>query len=62
MGSQVKITLVKSSIGRSWRHREILRGLGLTRMNKTVYRPNHPAIMGMVKKVEYLLDYQIIEG
>jgi len=62
MGSQVKITLIRSGIGRSWRHREILRGLGLTKLNKTVYRPNHPAIMGMVKKVEYLVDYQIIEG
>lgn len=62
MGSQLKITLRKSGIGRSYKHREVLKGLGLTRLNKTVYRPNHPAIMGMVKKVEYLVDYQITEG
>ncbi|MEW6378832.1 MAG: 50S ribosomal protein L30 [bacterium] len=62
MGSQIKITLIKSGISRSWKHREILKGLGLTKLNKTVYRPNNPAIMGMVKKVEYLLDYQITEG
>jgi large subunit ribosomal protein L30 len=62
MGSQIRITLVKSAIGTHWKHREILKGLGLTRLNRTVYRPNHPAIMGMVKKVEYLVNYQIIEN
>jgi len=62
MGSQIKITLKKSGIGRTRKHREVLKGLGLTRLNKTVHRPDHPAIMGMVKKVEYLVDYQIIEG
>jgi len=62
MESQIKITLKKSGIGRPKRHKAVLRGLGLTRLNKTVYRPNNAAIMGMIKKIEYLVDYQLIEG
>ena len=62
MANQIKITLKKSGIGRSKKHKAVLRGLGLTKLNKTVYRPDHPAIMGMVKKVEYLLEYQVVEG
>lgn len=61
MGSRLKITLIKSGIGRPQKHKEILKGLGLTKLNKTVYRPHHPTIMGMVKKVEHLVDYQLIE-
>ncbi|UCG71212.1 MAG: 50S ribosomal protein L30, partial [Thermoplasmata archaeon] len=43
MKDRIKITLKKSGIGRSKRHKAILKGLGLTKLNKTVYRPNHPA-------------------
>ncbi|MGA1874400.1 MAG: 50S ribosomal protein L30 [bacterium] len=62
MENQMKITLKKSGIGRPKRHKAVLKGLGLTKLNKTVYRPNNPAIMGMIKKVEYLVDYQLVEG
>ena len=62
MGGQIKITLKKSGIGRSKKHKAVLKGLGLTKLHKTVYRPNHPTIMGMIKKVEYLVEFQLVKG
>ena len=51
MSESIKVTLVKSSIGKTKKIRQTLTGLGLTRMNKTVILKNTPAIRGMVEKV-----------
>jgi large subunit ribosomal protein L30 len=50
-----RVKLVRSGIGRPKRHRETLKGLGLTRMNKVMTLKDTPAIRGMVKKVEHLV-------
>jgi len=55
MTDTIKVTLVKSGIGRKKKIRETLRGLGLTRMHKTVELENTPAIRGMINKVVFLL-------
>ena len=36
MAKEIKVTLVRSMVGRPEKHRKILRALGLTRVNKTV--------------------------
>ena len=36
MSEMLKITLVKSEIGRPEKHRRVLRGMGLTKLNKSV--------------------------
>jgi len=51
----VKVTLVKSMIGRPEKHRRVLRGMGLTRINKTVELEDTPAIRGMIHKVSHLV-------
>ncbi|VBB42219.1 50S ribosomal protein L30 [Desulfatiglans anilini] len=51
----IKVTLVKSGIGKDRRMRETLKGLGLTRLNKTVELKNTPAIRGMINKVSFLV-------
>jgi large subunit ribosomal protein L30 len=51
MEDTIKVTLVKSGNGRTKRIRETLKGLGLTRLNKTVELKNTPAIRGMIEKV-----------
>ncbi len=56
----LRVTLVKSGIGRNVRHRLTLRGLGLTRMNKTVELKNTPAIRGMVNKIIQLVKYEVV--
>lgn len=51
----IKVTLVKSGIGKDRRMRETLKGLGLTRLHKTVELKNTAAIRGMISKVSFLV-------
>ena len=55
MAEKLKITLVKSMVGRPEKHRKVLRGMGLTKMNKTVELTDTPEIRGMVHKVSHLV-------
>jgi len=59
MGETVKVTLVRSGIGKNKRIRQTLRGLGLTKLNKTVVLKNEPAIRGMINKVSYLVNVDV---
>ena len=47
--------LVKSPIGRNKKIGQTLRGMGLTKLNKTVELENTPAIRGMINKVSSLV-------
>ncbi len=55
MAAMLKITLVKSMIGRPEKHRKVLRGMGLTKLNKTVELQNTPSIQGMINAVSHLV-------
>jgi large subunit ribosomal protein L30 len=55
MAGSVKVTLVRSMIGRPESQRRVLRGMGLTRLNKTVELKNTPEIRGMINKVSHLV-------
>lgn len=55
MSESIKVTLVKSGIGKNKKIRQTLTGLGLTRMNKTVILKNTPAIRGMIEKVVFMV-------
>ena len=61
MAGKLRITLVKSPIGRPEKHRKVLRGMGLTKMNRTVELENTDAIKGMVNKVSHLVSAEEIE-
>ncbi len=54
----VKVTLLKSGIGRNKKIRETLKGLGLTRLHKTVVLNNTPAIRGMINKVSFMVKVE----
>ncbi len=56
MAGTVKVKLVRSMIGRPEKHRKVLRGMGLTRLNKTVEFKDTPEIRGMINKVSYLVS------
>lgn len=59
MGSgQIKITLRRSPIGRPGKHEKVLRGLGLTKLHKTVVRKDTPEIRGMVNKVIHMVEVE----
>jgi large subunit ribosomal protein L30 len=51
----LEITLIRSPLGRLPAHRQTVKTLGLTRLNKTVRHKETPAIAGMVRQVRYLL-------
>jgi large subunit ribosomal protein L30 len=42
-------------IGRPKKHRAILRGMGLTKMQKVIALPDTPQTHGMIKKVAHLV-------
>ncbi|MCF8146373.1 MAG: 50S ribosomal protein L30 [Deltaproteobacteria bacterium] len=55
MTETIKVTLVKSGIGKSKKIRQTLTGLGLTKLHKSVELKNTPAIRGMIEKVSFLV-------
>jgi large subunit ribosomal protein L30 len=58
MADKIKVTLVKSGIGKNEKIRMTLRGLGLTRLHKTVILNNTPAIRGMIIKVAFMVKVE----
>ncbi len=54
----VKITLRKSPAGYHRKQREVVRGLGLRRLNHTVVRKDCPSIRGMIFKVKHLIEVE----
>jgi large subunit ribosomal protein L30 len=59
---KLKITLVKSYIGRPQKHRQVLRGMGLGKLNSTVVLQDTPEIRGMINKVSHLVSMEECEG
>ncbi len=55
MKDTIKVTLVKSGIGKNKKIRDTLRGIGLIKLRKTVELKNTPAIRGMINKVSFLV-------
>lgn len=54
----VKITLVRSPIGYSKRHKGTVRALGLTKINQTVEQVDGPVLRGMLSKVAHLVEIE----
>ena len=62
MAGKLKVTLVRSMIGRPEKHRQVLRGMGLNRLNKSVELQDTPAIRGMIQKVCHLVKAEEISA
>jgi len=52
----LKIKLIRSVIGRPIKHRKVLHGMGLKRLNKVVVLKDTRETRGMIKKVRHLLE------
>jgi large subunit ribosomal protein L30 len=57
---KIRVTLRKSGISCPERQKLTLRGLGLTRREKTVELEDTPSIRGMVRKVIHLVDIEVL--
>ena len=55
MSPKLRVTLVKSTIGKPKKHRDIVAGLGLNRLNKTIELQDTPEVRGMIAKINHML-------
>ena len=56
--SKLKITQVRSVIGRPEKHRRIIEALGIRRNQTSVVHDDSPSIRGMVFKVRHLVNVE----
>ena len=52
---KIRIQYYRSTIGYSKHQKAIVKGLGITKLNQTVERPDTPAMRGAVAKIPHLL-------
>jgi len=55
-GGTVRLKYVRSVICTPVKHKRVVRGLGFTRLNQVIERPDTQAIRGMVAKVPHLVE------
>ena len=60
MAGELKITLVKSTIGVLPKHKKTVQALGLKKLHSSVIRQNNPAVLGMVNQVKHLVKVEEI--
>ncbi|ANQ51004.1 50S ribosomal protein L30 [Flammeovirga yaeyamensis] len=56
--AKIRITQVRSLIGRPERQKRTIKALGLGKINKTVEKDVNPQILGMVKAVDHLISVE----
>ena len=56
----VRVTLVRSAIGFSKRHKATVRALGLRRLHQTVEHVDSPTLRGMIYMVSRLVEVEEI--
>ncbi|MCJ7623201.1 MAG: 50S ribosomal protein L30 [Anaerolineaceae bacterium] len=54
----LRITLVRSAIGYSKKHKATVRALGLRRINHAVQHDDTPVIRGMIAKINHLIKVE----
>jgi large subunit ribosomal protein L30 len=57
---QLRITLVRSTIGRPGDQERSVRSLGLRKVNHSVVREDTPSIRGIVNKISHLVTVEEI--
>ena len=60
MAGNLKITQIKSKLGRKQKQHETLTGLGLRKIRDAVILKNTPEVMGMINKVSHLVKVEAI--
>lgn len=54
----LKVTQIKSAIGRLPKHKATLIGLGLRKIGHTVELEDTPSVRGMINKINYMLKVE----
>ena len=58
MPDKIRITYVRSAIGRTERQKRTIRSLGLHRLGDSVEHDDSPAVRGMVESVRHLVKVE----
>jgi large subunit ribosomal protein L30 len=53
---KIHLKWVRSAICTPLKHKLVVKGLGFTRLNQVIERPDNAAIRGMVKKIPHLVE------
>jgi large subunit ribosomal protein L30 len=53
---KIQLKWVRSMICTPVKHKKVVKGLGFTRLNQVIVRPDTAAIRGMVKKIPHLVE------
>lgn len=61
MTNKLRITQVRSAIGREFDQKGTLKALGIRKLNSTVIKEDTPQIRGMIRKIRHLLVVEEIK-
>ena len=60
--NQLRVTQIRSAIGRPKDQKDTVRRLGLRRMHDSVIKQDRPEIRGMIAKVRHLVSVEEVNG
>jgi large subunit ribosomal protein L30 len=58
---KLKVTQVRSTVGKPRRQRQTVRALGLRRIRHSLLKEDRPEIRGMLAKVSHLVDVEEVD-
>ena len=61
MAGKIRVTQIRSPIGRDGRQRTNLIGLGLNKISRSRVLPDVPAVRGRIKQVHHLIRVEAVE-
>jgi large subunit ribosomal protein L30 len=56
VSGKIQLKWVRSAICTPVKQKNVVKGLGFTRLNQVIVRPDTAAIRGMVKKIPHLVE------
>ncbi|MFO8068914.1 MAG: 50S ribosomal protein L30 [Alkalibacterium sp.] len=59
--ANLEITLKRSLIGRPQRQHQVVKSLGLKKINSSVVRPDNDAVRGAIKHIAHLVDVKEVK-
>ena len=62
MAKKLKVTQVRSAIGRLENQKRTIKALGLGKLHRTVVHKDEPNIRGMISTVRHLVTVEEVDG
>jgi large subunit ribosomal protein L30 len=59
--ARLRVTQVRSTVGKTRRMRDTVRALGLKRVRHSVVKDDHPEIRGMIARVGHLVEVEEVD-